>query len=389
MVAERLKRSERIEPKRKGIPERQQYRRHLWNMLFLEFLIGKLQERDFWDMEADLEVRADVEIIQGAEAGIGVGIKIEAQPVARRKETYKSRERKLLSGSHGAFPPMGRDTLELSLFCFENMLCSENYMILAACVKRTESLIADRLFCEARRIMEDYYGGGVDLVTLEVIYRQYCLFGELSAVYECFARENARRAVLKNREEGKMLVEESGLSWAGTTYYNAAYYRQCQKVAERLREITLETAGERSIPAFDFEEAEEQSRFYADGGLTFHGVFEWLQRQNNFPAMHYGFQDKTKEPPECFLYLYRNGYDVWEEQGVFRLKEKLTEMFDGMACEEKLEKSFRISGGTDYHNGESYLLQEEEGFRGQIMDFLRNFRLFRVCGCVELLFAGR
>ena len=43
-------------------------------------------------------------------------------------------------------------------------------------------------------------------------------------LYEYFCRVNARKSVSRNEREGRRLIEECGLTWAGTTYYNSRYY---------------------------------------------------------------------------------------------------------------------------------------------------------------------
>ena len=248
----------------------------------------------------------------------------------------------------------------------------------------------------------------MDATLLSVFYRQYCLIyvreskekgatekrKRLTEVYEYFARANARQAVQMNRREGRRLVEGSGLTWAGTTYYNADYYFEHKKVDELLQKITQEAAMELEIPCVDFEGAKKKNRFYLDGGISYHGVFTWMQMQNNFPSGQYGLRSLKKEPPENFIYLYRNGCCEAEKKGIRRLEMRLRNLAAGRNYGNELWRSYCTCSGNAYHNGRSYLLDwkrnsgEEEELYGKAMDFLDTFRLYRISGCVEILSVG-
>lgn len=413
MESEKLREVVKIPLKKKNLPEKRKYRRHLWNMLFIELLLQKLQEKE------------------QQEAAQGVILQEEGGTSATVCELTLQMDRQYLKGG-GGIPIMGRDSLELSLYCFESMISCENYACLADSVKRAGKLASDRLLCEAGSIMQEYYDGRLDVMMLAVIYRRYCYacvdrqaypgeedfvrqaertdsgdyLGEwtdseckqdfgLAEVYECFARANARKAVQMNRYEGKRLVEECGLSWAGTTYYNSYYYYLCGKIKALLQKITDEIAEECGVADVNFDKMETGTRFCMDGGLSFHGVFEWTQMQNNFPSRQYGMKDKEKMPPENFIYLYRNGYSETEKKGVRCLKKKVKNFILDRAYDVELWRSFCVCGGREYHNGESYLLEqkrtgkEDEKMYQQTMEFLDTFRLYRISGCVELLSVGK
>lgn len=396
MEAENLREITRIPLKKKNLPEKRKYRRHLWNMLFIELLLQKLQEKE--EREA-----AETEIFMKDDAA--------APEIVSCEFTLQMRDNSGLKAVDG-IRMMGRDSLELSLYCFESMLSCENYACLAGCVKRTGKLTSSRLLLEAGEIMQEYYTGHIDVVMLEVIIRQYTqrpavqcsgfntedalrLGADLCEIYECFSRANARKAVQMNRNEGKRLVEECGLSWAGTTYYNSCYYYICKEIQAMLQKMMDEAAEEYGIASINFERTEQETRFFMDGGLSFHGVFEWTQMQNNFPSRQYGLKNKGKEPPENFIYLYRNGYSEAEEKGIQRLERKMKKFVADRAYRTEVWRSLAVSGGREYHNGESYLLeekrmgQEDAGLYRQAMKFLDVFRLYRISGCVELLSAGR
>lgn len=381
METDKLREIAKIPLKKKRLPEQRKYQRHLWNMLFVELLLQKMQEKE----QREVCFEGSIKKQQGEH--------IPCQLTVQRSQTEETVP--LYRDKDG-----GRDSLELSLYCFESILWSQDYSGVAGNVRRTGMLALNRLVYEAGNIMQAYYAGQLDDTFLRVIYRQYCIthgaerksLHGLGEVYECFARANARKAVQTNRNEGRKLIEECGLTWAGTTYYNSDYFYLYRKVRRHLQEITEEAALELDVPEVDFARVEQESRFCLDGGLSFHGVFEWIQMQNNYPSGQYGFRNLKLIPPENFIYIYRNGYSCSEEKGIKHLISKMKKYISEQEYENPLWRFLAVTDGNEYHNGGSYLLepetdQEKIGCK-QVMDFLANFRLYRIHGCVEILLWG-
>lgn len=353
--------------------EKRRYRRMLWKVLFLEALVDSIQEKNEND--------------------------IREQPKRNVSSTVRI---KLPSWSK-------RDTLELTFEMCVGILFSENYNAIMGRVRRAEMQRSDHVLKEAYGMMEDYYNGKMNENTIVHLFRTYCSsrieeeeteetgrqkrqFRVLQEMYECFARANVHKAVGTNNKEGRMLVEESGLSWAGTTYYNANYFYMCENMQKKLKGICAALAGEYEIEPIDFEIADRGSRFIEDGGLSFHGVFEWLQKQNNYPPNQYGFTFKQLHPPKQFIYLYRNSCGNTEKKRMAYLKENILQMTGkkSLHSEQGNFLTAVVEDGRDYHNGRSYLLEnsdnEDVSADAEAMYFLETFRLYRVSGCMELLY---
>lgn len=141
------------------------------------------------------------------------------------------------------------------------------------------------------------------------------------------------------------------------------------------------------------EQLEQGTQFVAVGGLTFHGVFGWVQQKDNYPVNQYGLKNPGIEPPHHFVYLYRNHYSEAERPCVQFLE---TLMREQTACAQRKElwRHYTIQDGREYHNGMSYLLegsladeQDEKMYEAALL-FLQNFRLYRVDGCVEFLYTA-
>lgn len=385
MERQAIKKVSSIPAKKHSIPERQKYRRHLWNMLFVEILLQKLQEKEQFDAQK-------MEYVDNTFAGT------EKKEIVM--ELHVANEESGLCAARSR--QMGRDSLELSLYCFEQWLCCNTYDCVAQAVFRTSKIAENRLIGEAGAVLKEYYSGSMDEAMLMAIYQQYCLTliaekqGDgMKEVYECFARANAKCAAQKNRLEGKRFVEESGLSWAGTTYYHALYYYMAKQIQEKLLEVVNETGMEAKLPPLQGDVLDAQNRFVQIGGITFHSVFTWLQYQDNFPLGQYGLRDNKKIPPKNFLYVYRNGYGKNEKNGVLRLKKNIKKMLQKTGAENEICRIACIQGGNAYHNGSSYLLkQKKKGNDNEKMvdakiNFVSNFRLYRICGCMELVFAWK
>ena len=387
---EQIKETAAVPSRKKDLREKRQYRNILWGMLFLELLLGKLQEKTHRDMGGEMPE------YEGFCGGEGV--------------------------MRWPCDWAGRDSLELTIESYLRIALSESYDRISGDVRRAQWCSSDSLLKEASRVMADFYGGLIDRETTGHMARAYCCYylegriagkiedlventeddaalhrehmmRELLEIYEYFSRANVRRAVEANNREGRRMVEESGLSWAGTTYYNARFYFTCERMQEMLRNICAELADENGLDAPDFDRTEKESRFRLDGGLSFHGVFEWVQKQNNYPPDQYGMRDKARRPPGSFFYLYRNCCSDREEKRIRRLSGMLKKAALKETSAKTVWRTFCVTGGRDYHNGMSYLLgepvTEEDGILFETtMHFLETFRLYRVSGCVELLHAG-
>lgn len=389
---EQVRKTAAVPSRKKDLREKKAYRRLLWGMLFLELLLGKIQEK--------------------AHTAMG-----QEPP----EEAPDSREGVMRWPADWA----GRDSLEVTLESCLRLAFSEPYNELSGAVRRAEWVSSDSLLKEASAVMGDYYAGRIDGETTGHMARAYCCYylegriagkiddlvtgedgarrdealhrenmmRELLEIYEYFSRANVRKAVEANNTEGRKMVEECGLSWAGTTYYHARFYHACGQMQEMLRGICAELADDYGLDAPDFDRTEEESRFRLDGGLSFHGVFEWVQKQNNYPPDQYGMREKTRRPPEYFFYLYRNCCSDREDRGLKRLSKALKKAALEEIPGEMLWRFFSVTGGRDYHNGLSYLPgqegpEEDISLREAAMYFLETFRLYRVCGCVEILCAG-
>lgn len=298
------------------------------------------------------------------------------------------------------------DCLELSGADEEKTEISENYNRIAGILKYAAALFQNQMLHEINGMMKAYYAGELSRADIGNRFREFCREqlnreweecaeeeGHLLFLYECFSRANVRAAVGKNNREGKGVVEESGLFWAGTTYYNAAYYYAWADIQKLFRNICTELSEEYGFPRPAYRRVEENTRFAPEGGLSYQEVFEWVQMQNNYPCDKYGFRRRGMKPPRHFIYLYRNGYCSSEEGGVRLLGECL-----GRLTAEEKEGSlyWRWSakeGGTAYCNGRSSLLvMDEEGVADRrsyryAMEFLENFKLYRISGAAEFLYA--
>ncbi len=303
--------------------------------------------------------------------------------------------------------PADWDSLEISDE-EEPVLLSESYRDIIDDVKSVGNWKADLLYKVADTVMHDYYRGALDECAVgELFYAcfQKCVERDkkvvvpeeqqqetLQLLYEFFCRVNARWSVAKNEREGRVLVEQSGLGWAGTTYYNSDYYYTCEQMQWMFRRLCDNIAVERRLRAVPFERLEERTRFAHMGGVRFHGVFVWMQQKDNHPANQYGMRELERIPPQHFIYLYRNHFARNEESGIRLLEQQMRG--EKQKREKSLWRSFLLGEGRDYHNGMSYLLEgsleepESDALYGAALGFLQNFRLYRREGCVEFLSAG-
>jgi hypothetical protein len=253
----------------------------------------------------------------------------------------------------------------------------------------------------AKRTVESYYNGTGSPEEIRIAYLTYCrkicgngrgIADKISTAFEYFCRVNACCAVKHNNEEGRRIVEHCGMEWEGTTYYNARYYYRWKHVHRILKKAGSQLAMELSDEMTDLSHLEEENRFQWEGGITFHSVWQHLQKQNNFPKDHYGLRRPKQEPPHGFVYLYRNYYDRKQENEVERLLEQM-QKHSGKNPEGQHMEGIGVKERY-YNHGVSYLVDFEAGVQwGAVneetyqrnMEFLKNFRLYRVSGCIECL----
>lgn len=302
--------------------------------------------------------------------------------------------------------PADWDSFEVTRDFREPVLTSELYVDIIDKVKAVGNWRADILYKIACAILQDYYADALDMhAVLELFWGCYqkCVEKKktgavpkqrrqkiLETLYEYFVRVNARKSVAANEREGRRLVEGCGLSWAGTTYYAARYYETCEKMRRMFQVKCREIARKEGLCEIAFAQIEAQTQFLHVGGLTFHSVFVWIQQKDNHPAEQYGMRDITRVPPQNFGYLYRNHFAEDERSRILLLEKRMRECAQNAG----LWRSFTLEDGREYHNGMSYLLEgsimdaQEEAVYEETMAFLQNFRVYRIAGCVEFLFAG-
>ncbi len=92
------------------------------------------------------------------------------------------------------------------------------------------------------------------------------------------------------------------------------------------------------------EELEQRTQFAAVGGLTFHGVFGWVQQKDNYPVNQYGLKIPESNR-RTILYLYRNHYSEAERPCVQFLE---TLMREQTACAQRKElwRHYTATGRT-------------------------------------------
>jgi hypothetical protein len=331
--------------------------------------------------------------------------KIRADNSEAKKYQNRNNKRK----QETAVPDRKRDTLELSSFSFEEAARSDNYHNIAGNIKRAKDVSENLLLFDAGMLMSAYYAGKLDGYAVASMFLKCCeehverwkhnsnrkvfMREALMDTYEYFSRADVRKAVRTNREEGKELVEDSGLSWAGTTYYNARYFYQWEKMQQLLQMICNGLTEEYGLEPFDYEKIEKVNRFRYDGGLSYHEVFEWEQKRDNYPMEQYGLKEKGERPPRSFIYLYRNGFSESERYGVERLKEQIQAVPPDIGSDKGTWHYACVSGGMEYHNGRSYLLEkpeeadEEKMSSEESLKFLQIFRLYRIRGCAEMMYS--
>ncbi len=367
-----------------------------WSIQFLDHLLSDLKRQDREEGQKKEQGAGG----NGSSGGAGAGGKDEADCRIIRK---------------GEQPvPPDWDSFEISEdeAAAKTALTSELYEDIIDQLKRVGNWSASVLYRIAEAILQDFYEGILDAYAVEELILgcyQKCVEKNaklaasvrkkeeiLAALYEFFCRVNARKSVSRNEREGRRIVEACGLSWAGTTYYNSKYYYICRRMQRLFRRTCDRIAAREGLARLSCAKIAGQTQFRGMGGLTFHGVFVWIQKKDNDPEDQYGMRDLTLKPLNQFVFLYRSHYTESEESRIRLLEQKFKMEYYEAAGREfneprQLWRSFKQKESRDYHNGMSYLLEGslmddwDETVYTQTMDFLRNFRLYRVSGCVELL----
>lgn len=358
-----------------------------WNVRFLELLVQELKEEK--EGQEGQNFRQKKKLLRKAAGTQENEEEYDCRIIEKGKEEV----------------PLDWDSFEVTRDFSETVLTSELYEDMIDCVKAVGNWQADILYKIATVIMQDYYA---DTLSEQAVGELFCGCYQkcteknkkviaakehcseiLEILYEYFVRVNARKSVAANEREGRTFVENSGLIWAGTTYYNSAYYYKCVKMQRLFQKKCREITDSYGLAEVCFEEIERRTQFGHVGGLTFHHVFVWIQQKDNHPSNQYGMRDLLRVPPKHFVYLYRNHCDRKEHVGICALKQRMKRI-----CPEQkkqLWRSFILEDGRDYHNGMSYLLEgslmdeEDETAYSEVMRFLQNFILFRMDGCVEYL----
>lgn len=363
MEANKLKAVEEVFPKQKKGRIAAKGRDKKWSVRFIETLLKEAREQD--------EAERGEDVIRGE-----------------------------------SFVRPGWDTLELSEPDNGALAC-EKYEDIIGAVRLVGNWKSNVLYLISNAIMRDYYEGKLGergVGELFGVCYQKCIERKdggivpgkkqheiLSTLYEFFARANARGSVLANEREGRTLVENCGLRWAGTTYYNSEYFYLCAQMQRRFRALCDRISAECGLEEIAFEQIHERTQFFPVGGLDYHGVFVWVQQKDNYPDNQYGMKTLSMEPPRHFIYLYRNHCCGREMPGIRFLAQRMKEENAKKSEGKKLWREYTVQDGRDYHNGMSYLLEgslvdeQDERMYDEALGFLQNFRLYRTDGCVELL----
>ena len=210
-------------------------------------------------------------------------------------------------------------------------------------------------------------------------YEKQRFTGWLSGLYEYFSRANTRNACSRNMQEGKDLMEESGVNWNGTYYYNSEWYYACEEMQKLFQETANELTEEFGTESVDFAYVEQHTRFTLDGGITFNGVWDSMEWQiNRDRAIGGNFHDVNMAPPEDFVYCSNATWDG--ETGLDGFKE----YFAGKNAESPF-KIFLLAAVKNIDAKESLLLNhenymaasewEDNDIYQSTMSFLKNFNI--------------
>lgn len=252
-----------------------------------------------------------------------------------------------------------KDCVELSLESYMIPATADNYEEVRNMLKAQSSgkIISpgNRFFSETYEIMRDYYDGKISCDEVKNIFKEYVYHefgrpekseisvenqmdqevnvadmsmsiyekqrftGWLSGLYEYFSRANTRNACSKNMQEGKNLMEENGVSWNGTYYYNSDWYYACEEMQKLFQETVNELTKEYGTESVDFAYVEQHTRFNLDGGITFNGVWNFRELQINYSRPY--TESVLKQdviPPKDFVYCSKIHWDSEKSLDGFR-----------------------------------------------------------------------
>ena len=261
--------------------------------------------------------------------------------------------------------------------------------------------LGNRYLAETHNVMRDFYDGKIGCDEVKTVFKEYVYHtfgrpdkmqengmsayekqrftGWLSGLYEYFSRANTRNACTYNMQEGKALLEENGINWKRTYYYNSDWYYSCQEMQSIFQQIANDLADEYGVEQVDFTYVEQHTRFTLDGGITFNGVWDSMEWQiNRDRAIGGNFHDVNMAPPEDFVYCSNATWDG--EAGLDGFKE----YFAGKNAESPF-KLFLLAAVKNIDAKESLLLNhenymaasewEDNDIYQSTMSFLKNFNI--------------
>lgn len=219
-----------------------------WSVRFLEVLVREFEEEEKKDNSKNPKKHQ------------------EKQHEMSEDEEYDCRI--VIKGEQAV--PLDWDSFEVTRDFTEPVLTSEMYEDIIDSVKIVGNWQANILYKIANVIMQDYYTGVMGERAIGELFcgcYQKCTEKKsrttsskeqreeiLGTLYEFFSRVNARKSVAANEREGRALIENSGLLWAGTTYYNSQYYYECVKIQRLLRKKCRDIAKKQELGNVLFDE---------------------------------------------------------------------------------------------------------------------------------------
>ena len=307
--------------------------------------------------------------------------------------------------------------MELSLESYMIPATADNYEEVRSILKTQSGgkIISpgNRFFSETYEIMRDYYDKKITCDEVKNIFKEYVYHafgrpeetqdnaetadeakvvgtsmstyekqrftGWLSGLYEYFSRANTRNACTKNMQEGKALIEENGINWNGTYYYNSDWYYACEEMQKMFQETANELTDEYGAEQVDFTYVEQHTRFTLDGGITFNGVWDSMEWQiNRDRAIGGSFHDVNMAPPEDFVYCSNatwdgeNNLDSIKEYFENERKESPFMMFLLAATKNTDAKDSLLLNQENYLDSSEW---EENATYQSTISFLKNFNI--------------
>lgn len=284
--------------------------------------------------------------------------------------------------------------------------------------------LENRMFSETYEVMKDYYNGRLSRDEVKDIFKEYfyhymgttsalkeeCSAEEtkmsnnfvkqfatshLAGLYEYFSRANTRNACAQNMQQGQALMESNGMNWNGTYYYNSDWYYACEEMQEMFRETADELADEYGAEHVDFKYVEQNTKFTLDGGITYNGVWDWMEWQiNHDRAIGGSFLDPDMAPPRDFVYCSRAYWDgKGDLEGIKDNIKKDKTAYSSMMFLMAAAKSTNAKESLlfDQKNYGSFSDWEENDIYTSALSFLKNFNIkwnFRG-DRLECLFMGK